>query len=69
MVGRETAGKTAGVLFGAHRLHFLVGFLSEGGWCRQDLPVIDQEIPCFFVKAEPSWGKSQIRFFLSFKKR
>ncbi len=30
MFGGEVAGKTAVVLLGAHRLHSLAGFLSEG---------------------------------------
>ena len=68
MFGGEVAGKTAVVLLGAHRLHSLAGFLSEGvgagGVCWRS----NQEIPCVSGKTEPCWGKKSKPVFFVIQK-
>jgi hypothetical protein len=68
MFGGEVAGKTAVVLLGAHRLHSLAGFLSEGvvpAGLAGDRPKKSAVFP-----GKPSHaGEKKIKAsFLSFKK-
>ena len=68
MVGGEVAGKTAVVSFGAHRLHSLVGFLSEGGVPAGFSGDRAKKSAVFPGKPSHAGEKNQSQLFLPLKK-
>ena len=64
MVGGEVAGKTAVVLLGVHRFHFLAGFLSEGVGS-----AIELENPLCFWESRAVLGKKIKASFFCHSKR